>query len=52
MAEIFHIDIPTHGPGFEEISRIAAEKRQTQTDEGLPDPPDRDAADHEADREA
>ncbi|GDY40853.1 hypothetical protein SANT12839_017350 [Streptomyces antimycoticus] len=23
MAEVFHIDIPTHGPAFERLSRIA-----------------------------
>jgi shikimate 5-dehydrogenase len=28
IAEVFHIDIPTRGPGFEEISRIAAEVRR------------------------
>ncbi len=28
IAEVFHIDIPTRGPGFEEISRIAAEARR------------------------
>ncbi len=28
IAEVFQIDIPTSGPGFEEISRIAAEKRK------------------------
>ncbi len=27
IAEVFHIDIPTAGPGFEELSRIAAETR-------------------------
>lgn len=28
IAEVFHIDIPTRGPGFDEISRIAAQARQ------------------------
>jgi hypothetical protein len=28
ITEVFHIDIPTRGPGFEEISRIAAEARR------------------------
>ncbi len=27
MAEVFHIDIPTHGPGFNELMRIAADVR-------------------------
>lgn len=27
MAEVFHVDIPSAGPGFEELSRIAAETR-------------------------
>ena len=28
MAEVFHIDIPTSGPEFDELSRIAAEARK------------------------
>ena len=28
IAEVFHIDIPTSGPVFDEISRIAADKRK------------------------
>jgi shikimate 5-dehydrogenase len=28
IAEVFHVDIPTRGPGFEAISRIAAEARR------------------------
>jgi shikimate dehydrogenase len=28
MAEVFHIDIPTSGPEFDELSRIAAEARR------------------------
>jgi shikimate 5-dehydrogenase len=28
IAEVFHIDIPVRGPGFDEISRIAAEARR------------------------
>jgi shikimate 5-dehydrogenase len=28
IAEVFHIDIPTAGPAFEELSRIAAEARK------------------------
>jgi shikimate 5-dehydrogenase len=28
IAEVFHVDIPVRGPGFEEISRIAAESRR------------------------
>ena len=27
MAEVFHVDIPTSGAGFEQLSRIAAEAR-------------------------
>ena len=27
IAEVFHIDIPTSGPGFDELSRIAADVR-------------------------
>ena len=30
MAEVFHIDIPTSGPAFDELSRIAAEARKKQ----------------------
>ena len=28
IAEVFHVDIPTHGPVFDELSRIAAATRQ------------------------
>jgi shikimate 5-dehydrogenase len=28
IAEVFHIDIPTRGPQFDELSRVAAETRQ------------------------
>jgi shikimate 5-dehydrogenase len=28
IGEVFHVDIPDHGPGFEEISRIASQSRR------------------------
>ena len=28
MAEVFHLDIPTNGPAFDELSRIAASVRK------------------------
>jgi len=29
MEEVLHIDIPTSGPAFDELSRVAAEARAT-----------------------
>jgi shikimate 5-dehydrogenase len=28
IAEVFHVEIPTHGPGFDELSRIAVDSRR------------------------